>query len=176
MSLGFSKQEYWSGLPCPPPEDLPDPGIGPAFPVPPADRFLPLGYQLRESRSVMPDSLWPYRLYSELNWHYTVHGILQARTLELGSLSLLQGIFPTQGLNPGLPPCRQILYQLSHKRRPLSHQESPHDNTSSYKMLRQVPAHSNCSTTICHNFTQFPKQPYDVDSMINPSHRSRWGV
>ena len=32
-----------------------------------------------------------------------------------GSLSLLQGIFPTQGLNPGLPHYRQILYQLSHK-------------------------------------------------------------
>ena len=26
---GFSRQEYWNGLPCPPPEDLPDPGIGP---------------------------------------------------------------------------------------------------------------------------------------------------
>jgi len=25
--MGFSKKEYWSGLPCPPPEDLPDPGI-----------------------------------------------------------------------------------------------------------------------------------------------------
>ena len=33
----------------------------------------------------------------------------------VGSLSLLQGIFPTQGLNTGLPHCRQILYQLSHK-------------------------------------------------------------
>ena len=30
----------------------------------------------------------------------------------VSSLSLLQGIFPTQGLNPGLPHCRQILYQL----------------------------------------------------------------
>ena len=29
LSLGFSKQEYWSGLPCPPPGDLPDPGIQP---------------------------------------------------------------------------------------------------------------------------------------------------
>ena len=47
---------------------------------------------------------------------YTIHGILQARTV--GSLSLLQGIFPTQGLNPGLPHCRQILYQLSHKGSP----------------------------------------------------------
>ena len=33
----------------------------------------------------------------------------------VGSLSLLQGIFPTQGSNPGLPHCRWIPYQLSHK-------------------------------------------------------------
>ena len=33
----------------------------------------------------------------------------------VGSLSLLQGIFPSQELNPGLPHCGQILYQLSHK-------------------------------------------------------------
>jgi len=36
----------------------------------------------------------------------------------VGSLSLLLGIFPTQGLNPGLPHCRQILYQLSHEGSP----------------------------------------------------------
>ena len=36
----------------------------------------------------------------------------------VGSLSLLQGIFPTQGSNPGLPHCRRILYQLSHKGSP----------------------------------------------------------
>ena len=30
LSMGLSRQEYWSGLPCPPPEDLPDPGIEPA--------------------------------------------------------------------------------------------------------------------------------------------------
>jgi len=33
----------------------------------------------------------------------------------VGSLSLLQGSFPTQGSNSGLPYCRWILYQLSHK-------------------------------------------------------------
>ena len=33
-------------------------------------------------------------------------------------LSLLQGVFPTQGSNPGLPHCRRILYQLSHKGSP----------------------------------------------------------
>ena len=29
LSMGFSRQEYWSGVPCPPPGDLPDPGIEP---------------------------------------------------------------------------------------------------------------------------------------------------
>ena len=36
----------------------------------------------------------------------------------VGGLSLLQWIFPTQGLNPGFPHCRQILYQLNHKGSP----------------------------------------------------------
>ena len=36
----------------------------------------------------------------------------------VGSCCLLQGIFPTQGLNPGLPHCGWILYQLSHKGSP----------------------------------------------------------
>ena len=27
LPMGFSRQEYWCGLPCPPPEDLPDPGV-----------------------------------------------------------------------------------------------------------------------------------------------------
>ena len=33
----------------------------------------------------------------------------------VGCYALLQGIFPTQGSNPGLPHCRQILYCLSHQ-------------------------------------------------------------
>ena len=45
-----------------------------------------------------------------------VHGIPQVKILD--SLSLLQGIFPTQGLNAGLLHCRQILYQLNHKGSP----------------------------------------------------------
>ena len=36
LSMGFSRQEYWSGLPLPTPEDLPDPGIKPASPKSPA--------------------------------------------------------------------------------------------------------------------------------------------
>ena len=38
---GFSRQEYWSGLPFPPPEDLPDPAIEPASPALQADSLLP---------------------------------------------------------------------------------------------------------------------------------------
>ena len=44
----------------------------------------------------------------------------------VGSLSLLQGIFPTQRSNPGLPHCRWILYQLNHKGSPLSYKRSNH--------------------------------------------------
>ena len=36
LSIGFSKQEYWSGLACPPPGDLPDPGIEPTSLMSPA--------------------------------------------------------------------------------------------------------------------------------------------
>ena len=45
----------------------------------------------------------------------SVHGILQARILELVAVPLSRGIFPTQGSNPGLPHWRQILYCLSHQ-------------------------------------------------------------
>ena len=37
LSMGFSRQEHWSGLPCPPPGDLPDPGVKPLFPELQAD-------------------------------------------------------------------------------------------------------------------------------------------
>ena len=42
LSMGFPRQEYWSGLPCPPPGDLPDPGIEPTFLTTPslADRLF----------------------------------------------------------------------------------------------------------------------------------------
>ena len=47
LSMGFSREEYWSGLSCPSPEDLRDPGIEPASPVSPALQVdsLPLSHQ-----------------------------------------------------------------------------------------------------------------------------------
>ena len=49
---------------------------------------------------------------------FTVHAILQARILEWVAVPFSSGSFPTQGSNPGVIHCRQILYQLSHKGSP----------------------------------------------------------
>ena len=59
-----------------------------------------------ESRSVVSHSLRPHGLCSPWN--------SPGQNTRMGSLSLLQGIFPFQGLNPGLLHCRQILYLQSH--------------------------------------------------------------
>ena len=63
-----------------------------------------------ESHSVVSNSLWPHGLYSPWN--------SPSQNTGVGSLSLLQGIPPSHGLNPGLQHCRCILYQLSHKESP----------------------------------------------------------
>ena len=54
----------------------------------------------------------------------SVNGILQARMLEWVAISfLLQGIFLTQGWNPGLLHCRWILYHLNHRESPVPTQQ-----------------------------------------------------
>ena len=50
--MGFSRQEYWSGLPCPPPGDLPDPGIRPMSPASPALQADSLPLSHRESPEI----------------------------------------------------------------------------------------------------------------------------
>ena len=79
--MEFSREEYWTGLPCPPPGNLPIPGIEPRSPTLQMDSLLsePLG---------------------------------KPKNTGVGSLPLLPGIFPTQGLNPGLLHRRQIPYGL----------------------------------------------------------------
>ena len=71
LSVGFSRQEYWSGLPYPSPRNLPDPGIEPRTPTLPADS-LPAEPQGKP------------------------------KNIGVGSLSLLQQIFPTQESDQGL--------------------------------------------------------------------------
>ena len=72
--------------------------------------MLLLSPWLSESPSVVSDSLWPPGLYSPWN--------SPGQNTRVVNCSLHQGIFPTQGSNPGLPHCRWILYQLSHQGSP----------------------------------------------------------
>ena len=66
VSLGFSRQEYGSGLPCPPPGDLRSPGIEPTFPVSPALRM-----------DSLPLSLWgsPIRLFTVSHFEHVVFSV-----------------------------------------------------------------------------------------------------
>ena len=86
-------------------------------------------FQQSESRSVISNSLRPHRLYSPWN--------SPGQNTGVGSHSLLLGIFPTQGLNPGLPRCRWILHQLSHKGSPASnkHTWNPDLTSGGYFLL-----------------------------------------
>ena len=88
LSIEFSRQGYWSGLPCPPPGGLPNPGIKPRSPALQAD-----------SLPIEPPG--------------------KPKNTGVGSLTLLQGIFPAQEWNWGLLHCRQIFYQLSYQRSPM---------------------------------------------------------
>ena len=63
------------------------------------------------SCSVMSDSLWPHGLYLP---GASVHGDSPGKNSGVGCHALLQGVFPTQGSNPGLPRCKWILYGLSY--------------------------------------------------------------
>ena len=78
-----------------------------------ATRGAQINYESEsQSRSVLSDSLRPAVLYSWWN--------SPGQNTGVGSRSCLQGIFPTQGSNQGLPHCRQILYHLSHRESPKS--------------------------------------------------------
>ena len=57
LSMGFSRQEFWSGLPCPPPEDRPDPGTEPT--------------------SLMSPSLAGGFFTTSDTWKALVHGLLK---------------------------------------------------------------------------------------------------
>ena len=104
LSIGFSRQEFWSGLPFPSPEDLPDPGIEPASPALQMDSLLSKPQQSWISGYLGQHFCRNQMMFCEL-WlsflgrardvkvtqscltlcnpmDYTVHGILHARILE----------------------------------------------------------------------------------------------
>ena len=89
-----------------------------------------------ESRSVVSNSLKPHGLYSPQN--------PPGKNTGVGSVSLLQGIFPTLRSNPGLPHSGQILYQLSCQG---SHYGRKRLSTSGSKKASQV---AQVKESICH--------------------------
>ena len=109
-SMGFSRQEYWSGVPLPSPHGLYSPrnspgqntGVGSLIP---SLGDLPNPGIKPRSPALQVDSL-------------TAEPQGKPKNTGVGSLSLLQGIFPTQESNWGLLCCRQILYQLSYQGSP----------------------------------------------------------
>ena len=119
--MGFSRQEYWSGLSCPPPGDLPDPGIelmsltSPAM----AGGFFTTSATW-EAYTVLclvaqscPTLCNPVDCSPSGS---SVHGDTPGKNTRVGCPP--PGIFPTQGLNPGLSHCRWIFYCLSHQGSP----------------------------------------------------------
>ena len=118
MSMGFPRQEYWSGLQFPSPEDLWDTRIEPESP-----HYVGGFFTTREVLGI-------YVCVSVCVRHSVLFNSLQPHGLQLMRLlclrnspgknikvhchSLLKRILMTQVLNSGLPHCGQILYHLSH--------------------------------------------------------------
>ena len=146
--MGFSRQEYWSGLPCPPPGDLPNSETEPKSPALQVNSLLsePPGTHKQHCG----EHLWTHflahlrKLDKLQKWNFWVkgrvcvrsvvqlclalslpgssaQGIFQARILE-GCHFPLPWIFPIQGLNPG-SPVRLPHWQADSL--PLSHLGSP---------------------------------------------------
>ena len=99
LSMGFSRQEYWSGVPLPSPE---------------RSSSVQFSSVAQLCPTLRPDGLQPSRLLCSSD--------SPGKSIGVGCHTLIQGIVPTQGSNPGLLHCRQILYQLSRKG---SHKKNP---------------------------------------------------
>ena len=112
-SMGFSRQEYWSGLPFPSPVDLPDPGIKPGSPALQADALpseppgKPNVYLKVKVKSLSHVQLfvtpWTVAYHASLSMGFS------SQEYRSGLPFLLQGIFLTQGSNLGLLHRRRIL-------------------------------------------------------------------
>ena len=133
LSMAFYRQEYWSGLPCPPPEDLSDPGIEPASHVSPA---LPGGFFTTEEAARTGTALLNSLTKCEsVTLSVVSDSFLTPLTVACQApLSMgfsrqeywsglpfpSPGDLPDSGLNGGLLHCRQIFYCLSRQGSPLT--------------------------------------------------------
>ena len=103
----------------------------------------------------------------------SVHGDSPGKNTGVGCHAFLQGIFPTQGLNPGLPHCMQILYCLSFPNREvlfgLSVQFS--SVTRSCPTLCDPMNHSTLGLPVHHQLPEFTQAHiHRVSDTIQPSH------
>ena len=120
LSVGFSRQEYWSGLPCPPPGDLPDPGIEPPSPtsLALAGGFVTTNgtwealYSLIRPQTGLPQVVMMLILSISLTWIRGSVACLSVRTgtpllwalIVVQSLSLVW-LFVTHGVRQARLPC-----------------------------------------------------------------------
>ena len=125
-----------------------------------------------ESCSVVSDFLQPHGLYSPWN--------SPGQNTGMSSLSLLQGIFPTQGLIPGLPHCRRILYQLRHKGslREISTQYSLEGLTKALRLwspdaksrLIAIPWTAACQASLSFIISQSLLKVMSIESVMPSNH------
>ena len=120
--MGFSRQEYWSGLP------LPSPAFGSA-----TTKSLQSCPTLCDPIDGSPPSSSVHGIFQQEYWsgvplpsprqilyiYKSAKPPGKPKNTGVGTLSLLQRIFPTQESNRALPHYRRILYQLSHQGSPL---------------------------------------------------------
>ena len=96
LSMGFSRQEYWSGLPCPTPGDLPDPGIEPES----------LTYPALAGRFFTTGTTWEPKVLSLPQAHLTIPYFLVLLSSSFQPRSLMQYCLPARSL---VPPARASL-------------------------------------------------------------------
>ena len=122
MSTGFSRQDYWSGLPCSSPGNLPDPGIEPmsltssalagGFFTSRTTWEAKIGFNEMKSLSHVQLFAIPWITMLTMLLHpWNFPG----KSTGVGCHFLLQRIFLTQGLNPSLVRCKYTLCHLSHQ-------------------------------------------------------------
>ena len=98
----------------------------------------------------------------------SVHAILQAgQNTGVGSLSLLQGIFPAQGLNPGLLHYRQILYHQSHQGNPQKHIGSWKNSCCWWRIRKSAPKGSSLQTVNDLTSTGSAVPPSNIAESLN---------
>ena len=162
LSVGFSRQEYWSRLPCPPPGDLPNPGVKlhlfhlqhwqagslPLSHLGSPNRMFFLLCLVAQSCPTFWDPMGCSLPGSSL------HGDFPGKNIGLSCHALLRRIFLTQGLNPGLPYCRRILYSLGYS------------NLKRNKILTHATTWINLVNIMLSETNQTPKDKYCMLPLI----------